>query len=114
MDVGQKPVSKDLCLDLLGNVNSRLEKSQLIWLNKQLEKLNLDGVMENATVALSAKAVVTSTGKLLSSEELRAYGLGDSPRTARVNAARKARLPQAIPELDITISYGRYMEMAFQ
>lgn len=59
-----------------------------------------DGIFENIPVLLSARAVATSTGQVLSSEQIRAFGLGDSKAAALTDGARKAaaRLGDALSE----------------
>jgi len=49
-----------------------------------------DEVMETVPVTLSARAVVTSTGQVLSSEQTRVFGLGDSAHGALMDGARKS------------------------
>lgn len=53
------------------------------------ESSKFDGVMETVPVSLSARAIVTSTGQVLSSEQARAHGLGNSAHAALMDGARK-------------------------
>ena len=73
------------------------------------EPANFDGVMEHVPVDLSARAVVTSTGQLLSSEQVKAFGLGDSEPAALKNGAQKAgrKLAAALSE-DIAAWWAEY------
>lgn len=54
------------------------------------ESSRFDGVMETVPVSLSARAIVTSTGQVLSSEQARVFGLGNSAHAALMDGARKA------------------------
>jgi hypothetical protein len=56
----------------------------------ETEPPDFDGIMETAPVSVSARAVVTSTGQVLSSEQAQAFGVGKSGRAALRDGARKA------------------------
>jgi hypothetical protein len=68
-----------------------------------------DGIMETVPVSLSAQAVATAAGQVLSSEQTRAFGLGNSPHDALMDGSRKAanQLSTALSEdfLDWWIEY---------
>lgn len=64
------------------------------------EPSRFDGVMETVPVSVSARAVVTSTDQVLSSEQIRDYGLGNSSHAALMDGTRKSsdRLASALSE----------------
>ncbi len=54
------------------------------------ESSRFDGVMETVPVTVAGRAVVTATGQVLSSEQARVSGLGNSSRAALMDGTRKA------------------------